>query len=179
MSLPLTVNTVYAPGAPVKSADLNAIQGCIVGGKHGPITLHIPVDWGERPTVVDKDQSAGFVELTTPGATATSTRIGLPVQLGQRILAIRVFVQAAGGAASDIQAGLTKSTVTVGSAGHAPVVAIAAVPSTAVATVQIIPVTPGAPIVVALHEHFAVSILMANTAGLKHVLAIELDVDKP
>ena len=39
MSLPASRNSDYSPAAPVKSQDLNDIQDCIVGGKHGDVTL--------------------------------------------------------------------------------------------------------------------------------------------
>lgn len=42
MSLPDSPNTVYAASSPIKSADLNDIQDCIVDGKHGQKYLAIP-----------------------------------------------------------------------------------------------------------------------------------------
>ena len=38
MALPTSRNTTYAPGSDIRSADLNALQDCIVGGKHGLIS---------------------------------------------------------------------------------------------------------------------------------------------
>ncbi len=38
MLLPLVRNTDYTPGSPVRSADLDDIQDCIRGKKHGPVT---------------------------------------------------------------------------------------------------------------------------------------------
>lgn len=35
MALPVSINTTYTAASPVKSADLNDIQACIVAGKHG------------------------------------------------------------------------------------------------------------------------------------------------
>lgn len=37
MALPLTRNTTYTPASPVYSNDLNFIQDCIVGDKHGTV----------------------------------------------------------------------------------------------------------------------------------------------
>lgn len=42
MSLPLSRNTSYAASSPVKSADLNDMQDCVIGGKHGQKYLAIP-----------------------------------------------------------------------------------------------------------------------------------------
>lgn len=42
MALPITRNTTYTAATPPRSADLNAIQDAIVGGKHGQILQLIP-----------------------------------------------------------------------------------------------------------------------------------------
>ena len=40
--LPTSPNTVYVPGVtPVKANDLNDVQDCIVGGKHGDAVIPI------------------------------------------------------------------------------------------------------------------------------------------
>lgn len=39
MSLPLTRETTYAAGAPVKAADLNAFQDAVIAGAHGELKL--------------------------------------------------------------------------------------------------------------------------------------------
>jgi hypothetical protein len=41
MPLPSSRNTTYSASSPVKSADLNALQDCIVGNKHGSMPVHI------------------------------------------------------------------------------------------------------------------------------------------
>lgn len=41
MALPLSRNTNYALGVPVRSVDLNDMQDCIIGGRHGPVELTI------------------------------------------------------------------------------------------------------------------------------------------
>ncbi len=41
MSLPLTRETTYAAGAPVKAADLNALQDAVVAGAHGDLTMTV------------------------------------------------------------------------------------------------------------------------------------------
>ena len=43
MNLPGSRNTSYAANQPILSADLNALQDCIIGKKHGPVTLWLPV----------------------------------------------------------------------------------------------------------------------------------------
>lgn len=42
MSLPSSRNTSYSASSPIKSADLNDVQDCIVAGKHGIKYLSIP-----------------------------------------------------------------------------------------------------------------------------------------
>lgn len=39
MSLPLTRETTYSAGAPVKAADLNAFQDAVIAGAHGEVKL--------------------------------------------------------------------------------------------------------------------------------------------
>lgn len=42
MSLPSSRNTTYVASDPIKSADLNALQDCIVSGKHGELEKFFP-----------------------------------------------------------------------------------------------------------------------------------------
>lgn len=62
MALPSSRNTTYAAGSDIRSADLNAIQDCIVSRKHG--VLSFPIDPG------------AFLSSTT--ATAIVRPIGAP-----------------------------------------------------------------------------------------------------
>lgn len=82
MTLPLTRNTTYAALSQVKSADLNAIQDCIVSGKHGTKTEVIPLI-GITQTAVAPTNT---ISLTNPNFVVIPFRI--PV--GSRITAIRV-----------------------------------------------------------------------------------------
>lgn len=41
MTLPVSRNNTYSDASPVRSADLNDLQDCIIAGKHGAITLSL------------------------------------------------------------------------------------------------------------------------------------------
>jgi hypothetical protein len=93
--LPSSRNTTYTPSAPVKSADLNAIQDAIVGGGHGP-------KWINLPPVGPTSGESGNVGYFTSGeaqpltAAATIIRVAFPLCPGARILRCRAHGSASG-----------------------------------------------------------------------------------
>jgi hypothetical protein len=96
MALPSSRNTTYAPGADIRSADLNAIQDCIIGGKHGTRELaidasafHVATD-----TLVGNGNNTWLTNVggVTFGAGVTPKAVApilLPV--GSRIIQVEIF----------------------------------------------------------------------------------------
>lgn len=64
-NLPISRNTTYAADSPIKAADLNDIQDCIIGRKHGDVTMVL------SPFV-------GFVADTAPALTVGGGPGGAP-----------------------------------------------------------------------------------------------------
>lgn len=88
MALPFSVNTNYTPGSPVLSADLNAIQSCIVAGKFGlieevhPPSLSIAGPW-TAPSIV-----GGPLIASAVGGGSGATHFKM--KAGQRIQSLNV-----------------------------------------------------------------------------------------
>lgn len=91
MALPESVNTTYATGTKIKSADLNDIQTSIVGGKHGTKVKYIDASRGVPGSV----GSANFVQGSGGGwehASGTpAIYFDLGLHEGARIDALEVF----------------------------------------------------------------------------------------
>lgn len=87
MNLPGSRNTTYGASSDVLSADLNAIQDCIIGGKYGNQTLVIP--------------AAEFASIDAPGNPITfnfpvwqdvgAVRCGLRIPVGTQIVSVEWF----------------------------------------------------------------------------------------
>lgn len=80
MALPASRNRTYAPGVDIASADLNALQDCVVAGKHG--VLSYPIDPGAfSPSIVS-------TTLTRPigGPWNFAGASGLPHDLAYRFV---------------------------------------------------------------------------------------------
>ena len=84
MSLPSSRNTTYAATSPVKSADLNLIQDCIIGGKHGTLTKQV----GISPSCPGYANASG---IATSGGALSSGMI-IPLHVGDRIATVRAYV---------------------------------------------------------------------------------------
>lgn len=86
--------TTYAPGAQIKSADLNEIQDAIIGGKHGEVPLNAGVAglgvYSGTATWNSSGHALGtfsaFIDLPTPeGAIITWVRVWLKDSVGTTI----------------------------------------------------------------------------------------------
>lgn len=92
MTLPASRNTTYSAGSSILSNDLNAVQDCIIGRKHGPITITIH---GSRfsasasSVVVTKSQAG----VSQAGGSAPSFIYGLDLPIGSRILSARAYLR--------------------------------------------------------------------------------------
>lgn len=94
MALPTSRNTTYAPTSMVKSVDLNDIQDCITGGKHGyvwqPIEpLQSATATGGSPSFTGSDT----VQRWSLGANGAIT-LRIPVRNGATWRGIRARVEA-------------------------------------------------------------------------------------
>ena len=100
MALPSSRNTTYAIGSDIRSADLNAIQDCIIGGKHGSRKVFIPA-FGRQPIVGGGAISLGVPTndgpYYTPGAITTML---IPVsdvlQVGCKLYALDIYHRSGG-----------------------------------------------------------------------------------
>jgi hypothetical protein len=89
MALPISRDTTYAPGVPVKSVDLNDFQDCIIGSKHPVRTLIVPVS---APTVALLNTQPATVSGVVVSATATWMGQVSGLIVGTRIVAVRARV---------------------------------------------------------------------------------------
>jgi hypothetical protein len=96
MALPTSRNTTYVAGSQVKSADLDAIQDCIIGNKHGTLELDLLM----RPASLYTSGIAGLpgnppISGTTITGTGASSgfvaQFSLPA--GKRIVNVKAVVQ--------------------------------------------------------------------------------------
>jgi hypothetical protein len=95
MALPSSRNTSYSPTNPLKSADLNAVQDCIIGAKHGDLTLLISPHVGYGTNF-----SLAFDDLVTfSGAGTWKVPLRLPV--GKRLKSMTIDL--AGNSAQTMQ----------------------------------------------------------------------------
>ncbi len=106
-NLPGSRNTTYGADSPVKSADLNDIQDCLIGGKHGDKVLHINPAWGRG--TADTIDSGGVVTMQNAGS---AWSVSLPLLVGDRVksVTVRMF----GDGAQDTTLRLKKYTDGVG-----------------------------------------------------------------
>lgn len=102
----------------------------------------------------------------------------LPVLAGDRIRAVRVVVQAAGGAVADVTAKLEKIVAVSGSVSPTNSTLVSTVNSIANPNIQTITLTPASPEDIGAGMMYAVRIHGANTAGNKYVYRVELDTDR-
>ena len=107
MALPTSRNRTYAAASPVIAADLNAIQDCIIGAKHGAKTMIIP-----GTSFKQKNTGAAVVydnspTLLTSGAAAADTIASFEIPVGSSITAVRFYVR-------DNVTGATKWTCDLG-----------------------------------------------------------------
>lgn len=114
-------------------------------------------------------------------AASTSGEFFCPIRLdtGQRILEVRVIAKTAGGAATDINARISKTVANVGDAsGTQSYLASSQNLPAAVTDIQEIAMTTGLPLTVALGESYAVRCNIANSSGIKYVWRVEVDIDR-
>ncbi len=94
MALPTSVNTVYAPGVEVESADLNAIQQCIVGAKHGDVTATMSaLEW--KPSVAGF-HTYNFAPIRISSTGSITFFMTLPLRVGDRLKTVNVAVLGTG-----------------------------------------------------------------------------------
>src|SRR5688500_8769718 len=93
--LPLGRNTNYSPGAtPVRGNDLNDIQDCIIGKKHGTIRRSVPLilqyndtgnSWSSTPI-----NGTGLISTGLLESSAGPSWFQLPFDVGDEISGIEV-----------------------------------------------------------------------------------------
>jgi hypothetical protein len=93
--LPLSRNKTYTTATPVRSADLNDIQDCVVAGAHGTKTRWFP-PYGRIPNDVNITTTNGFVFANAN--VAAVNYIGVPIDQGARIVGLRARVKGTGAA---------------------------------------------------------------------------------
>lgn len=103
MALPTSRNTTYGSASPVKSADLNALQDCVIGRKKPPWTrVFWPKFLTRGATLVDE---VTFGLDTFVGVKSTGSAIALveiPCEVGDRITGLKY--DAIGNGAADCTA---------------------------------------------------------------------------
>jgi hypothetical protein len=95
MALPFSRNTTYTAGDPILSADLNAIQDCIVAGKHGDLVLLLSAAAGMAPSAANAwDFTGAGAEpfWATPGATLQHVTFPIVLPVGKRIKSFSVYL---------------------------------------------------------------------------------------
>jgi hypothetical protein len=106
--LPTSRNTNYSPTSPILSVDLDAIQDCIIGAKHGPLEMMIPaaafVAAGQSaiatPQNVNIGGEAGGVWRNWAAAPNNKIVSWIPIPVGSRVTAIDYYFNKLGSAAS-------------------------------------------------------------------------------
>ena len=101
MALPTGRNTTYSAGVQIESADMNDIQDSIIAQGHGEVTLPIPAAAGQASIAAGEWQFtpalpavvATWWEGTSIGAANVTVHFPLPLIVGDRILAVRAFIQ--------------------------------------------------------------------------------------
>lgn len=100
MALPSSRNRTYVASDPVRSQDLNDMQDCIIGKKHGTRTMILPAASG-----IPVDASAvlagwnfvrsvgGSANYWNSPASGESVIFPIPLDIGCRILAVRARIQ--------------------------------------------------------------------------------------
>lgn len=100
MPLPTARTTTYAADAPIKSADLNALQDAVVGDLHGNTIKHKAI----RPVFI----SAGWATATDGGnlvlasSGAGDAYVDLELEVGESLLSVTVALLGDGVADLDI-----------------------------------------------------------------------------
>jgi len=108
MSLPTSRNRTYAATSPIRSADLNDMQDCIVAYKHGSLQLPLSAAAFQPNALANGDYAAGTVPLLTTATTrwlfthtTTSGQRGLgasvPLPAGTRITSVKFLYTRGGG----------------------------------------------------------------------------------
>lgn len=92
MTLPTSRNTTYTSANPVKSTDLNAIQDCIIAGKHGDLVWAIPPT-AALTYLLCAYNAAGYVASTGVSAMAFPLSMMYP---GRRLKKIEVSLYGSG-----------------------------------------------------------------------------------
>lgn len=90
MALPSSRNTTYAALSQVKSADLNALQDCIIQGARGDLELLIDVTDGHAASGTWTQNSNHGV---TAGGGGDAWTVGIPVRVGDRIRSVTFYYQ--------------------------------------------------------------------------------------
>lgn len=90
MALPASRNTTYGAASAVKSADLNAIQDCIIGKKFGDTKRMIPGAVGVANSNTTREVNGYSNEIESSGATTITWPITFDV--GDRIKSVKVTV---------------------------------------------------------------------------------------
>lgn len=120
MALPTSRNRTYAPGVDIASADLNALQDCIIARKHG--SLSFPIDPGAFH-IVGQTSTTHIRPLGGPWAMsghAVPMDLGywLPIPVGTRLNAVTWYYNRGGAGTLTLRvlkanqpAGLTGTTL--------------------------------------------------------------------
>ena len=102
MALPTSRNTSYVASDPVKSADLNAVQDCIIAAKHGDVILQIGASSGQSDSVPTTatdywryypSLSGAVPNCWLQVAAGGSVAFGIGLKIGDRIKSVRGFIR--------------------------------------------------------------------------------------
>jgi len=108
MSLPSSRNTTYVAADPVLSADLNAIQDCIVGSKRGDFTLIVHPSMGWADPANWAMSASGYMLSAAAGA----LYIPIPLITGDRIKEVTFALY--GDGAADLTSSYIKKLTSAG-----------------------------------------------------------------
>lgn len=188
MALPITRFETAAPGALVKSALMNEIQDCIVGGKHGVLTRYLGFTEIVEVTF-DRDAAWGPSNAPTWTIPTMDTyawrfaaQLGNP---GDQIYDVRLIALCTAATAGAFVAQWVKTRAAVGATvgggftgAFASVVGPVSSPATA-NTVLSIALTPGAPVLIDDDELHELQIDVPILAGDKVIYRVEIDYSRP
>lgn len=101
MSLPLSRNTDYTPASPIKSVDLNDIQDCIIGGKHGDLWRSCPLPSFRQNAGDTLVVTAGYLQ---PAASVLNRLFfAMPVFPGEEVVEVVARIDRGGAGAVQVK----------------------------------------------------------------------------
>lgn len=110
MALPLSRDVSYSSNAPVNAANLNAIQDCLIAGKHGPITLVYGANAFAASRLSTVNLSVGDATVSIGGGVVAAVELALALPVGTKLKSATYYGSNPSGATVNVE--VLKSPIT-------------------------------------------------------------------